>query len=71
MKKSCEKIRELCRSKGVTPQVIRKELQLESVQTVYKWFAGQNIPSIDNLVALSRLLDVSLDELIVTNDVDA
>ena len=68
VEKSCEKLRSLCVSKGYTPQMIKEELQLESVQTIYKWFSGQNIPSIDNLVALSRLLEVSLDELIVTDD---
>ncbi len=70
IEKSCEKLRSLCVSKGYTPQMLKEALQLESVQTIYKWFSGQNIPNIDNLVALSRLLGVSLDELIVTNDVE-
>lgn len=35
-----------------------------SRQSVSKWENGDNLPSIDNLISLSGLLDISLDELI-------
>lgn len=40
------------------------ESLMVSRQTVSKWEVGQNLPSIDNLISLSGLLDISLDELI-------
>lgn len=36
-----------------------------SAQTVYSWRSGKKIPSIDNLVVLSAILETSLDDLIV------
>lgn len=35
-----------------------------SRQSISKWETGENLPSIDNLISLSGLLDISLDELI-------
>ncbi len=36
-----------------------------SPQALYKWERGDSIPEIQNLVALSRLLDVSVDYLLL------
>ena len=36
-----------------------------SVQAVYKWERGESIPSTDNLVALSRLYKVNMEDLLV------
>lgn len=35
-----------------------------SRQSISKWETGENLPSIDNLISLSGMLDISLDELI-------
>jgi len=35
-----------------------------SRQSISKWETGENLPSIDNLISLSGLLDISLDELV-------
>lgn len=35
-----------------------------SRQSISKWETGENLPSINNLISLSGLLDISLDELI-------
>lgn len=50
---------------GLSPKDICNYLSLSCVQTVYRWFEGVNVPSIDNLYALSRLFRVSMDELVV------
>ena len=52
------------RKGGFTPRDIQEYLSLSCVQTVYRWFMGVNIPSIDNLYALSRLFGTSLDMLV-------
>lgn len=36
-------------------------------QAVYKWKRGETLPSVDNLMALSMLLNVSVENLIVMN----
>lgn len=36
-----------------------------SPQALYKWERGESLPEIQNLLALSRFLKVSIDELLV------
>ena len=37
----------------------------EEPQAIYKWQSGKSLPTIDNLYALSALLDVRMDEILV------
>lgn len=37
---------------------------LESEQAVYKWQRGDSLPSVDNLYALSKLFEVSIDGIL-------
>ena len=53
--------------RGITPKDIKEFLNLGSIQTVYNWFNGQNLPTVDHLYALSQLLQVSIDEIICGN----
>lgn len=48
---------------GMTQEQLAQSLRI-SRQSISKWELGQNLPSIDNLISLSGLLDISLDELI-------
>jgi len=59
------KIRKLMDKAGVTPAYIARYLSLGCVQTVYRWFEGVNIPTIDNLYALSSLFGVTVDDMLV------
>ena len=49
-----------------------KDLQnyfgFEEPQAIYKWQWGQCLPSIDNLFALSYLLDVSIQDILVAKN---
>lgn len=40
-----------------------------TLYSVYKWIYGYSLPTIDNLVGLAGYLDVTIDELIVTEDI--
>lgn len=51
----------------LTPSDIQEYLGLTCVQTVYRWLEGINIPSIDNLYALSELFHVPIDTMISGN----
>ena len=53
--------------RGITPKDIKEFLNLGSIQTVYNWCNGLNMPTIDNLYALSQLLEVPIDEIICGN----
>ena len=42
----------------------------ETPQVVYKWLSGKSLPSLDNFVILSRLLNTSIEDILVI-DVDS
>ena len=58
-------LKELLEKRGVTVQDIQEAMGLASPQAVYRWLRGSNMPSVDNLYALSRFLDVPMDNVIV------
>lgn len=62
--KTGKRIKELMKERNVSVKDVRDYLLLESVQSIYYWFTGRNIPTIDNLYALSTLLQVPIDEMI-------
>ena len=40
-------------------------LHISSNQAIYEWFNGHTLPSVNNLLALSSLLGVSMNNLLV------
>ena len=58
-------LKELLEERGVTVQDIQEAMGLASPQAVYRWLRGSNMSSVDNLYALSRFLDVPMDNVIV------
>ena len=42
------------------------KLGLADKSTLYKWIRGDALPGIDNMLALSILLDVSINDILVT-----
>jgi len=58
----------LMKSKGICVKDIQGYLGLSAPQAVYKWLRGEGLPSIDNLFALSRLLDVTVDDILVQEE---
>ena len=64
------KIKTLMKQRGITPRQLQLILNFSYVQTVYNWFAGKNMPTLDNLVVLAKVLDVAMDDIVVTKMVD-
>ena len=58
-------IKELMDARDVTVQDVQKAMGLAAPQAVYRWLKGSNMPSVDNLYALSRYLDTSMDDIII------
>ena len=52
---------------GITPKDIKEFLNIGSIQTVYNWCNGLNMPTVDNLYALSQFLQVPIDEIVCGN----
>ena len=64
------KIKTLMKQRGITPRQLQILLNFPYVQTVYNWFAGKNMPTLDNLVVLAKVLNVAMDDIVVTKMVD-
>ena len=57
-------IRLMMEERGITVQEAQRYLCLGCVQSIYHWFHGISLPSLDNLYALSELMQVPMDVLI-------
>ena len=44
---------------------VQKFLELNTPQSIYHWFDGRSLPTIDNLYALSELFHLPVDALLV------
>lgn len=49
---------------------ITQYLQVASVQSVYDWFYGKTLPTIDHLMALSILFELPMEDLLVLKKMD-
>lgn len=59
------RIKALAVEKGLKVSDIQRECGLGTPQTVFKWFRGATVPSLDNLVNLAVLFGVGLDDIVV------
>ena len=60
-------LRRIMDMRGITPKDVQEYLGLGCVQSVYRWIDGVNMPTIDNLYALSELLQVPIDSIVRGN----
>lgn len=63
-------IKSLRKESGLSVRDIQDIFGFEYPQAVYSWEQGKNVPTIDNLLVLSRLFEVSIDEIVVTRNVE-
>lgn len=52
---------------GLTVRDLQDIFGFTTPQAIYKWQHGTAMPTIDNLVVLSAVLEVPIDEIIVVN----
>ena len=53
---------------GLSVKQIQDEFGFATPQAIYKWQHGTALPSVDNLVVLAALLGVTVDELLVVEN---
>lgn len=59
-----QKIKQIMQQQNITVRTIQEYLGLATPQSIYHWFSGRNMPTIDNLYALSELFGVSVDAML-------
>ena len=65
MEKTGAKLKYLIKAAGYDVKYIQKYLHLSCPQPVYRWFKGKVMPSLEHLYALSVLLGMHMEELLV------
>jgi len=63
--KTGNNIKSLLAQNNISVIQLQDILGFTSPQAIYKWFWGQSLPSIDNLVILSSILHVSIENILV------
>ena len=56
------------RDAGLTVRDLQAYFGFEYPQAIYKWQHGECLPTVDNLLALAKLLQVSMEDLLVYED---
>ena len=60
-------LRRIMERRGIDAKDVQEYLQLSSVQSVYNWLNGLNMPTVDNLYALSQFFQVPIDAIVCGN----
>lgn len=60
-----KRIRKLLVESGITVRDVQEAMELESPQAVYKWLNGKALPSTENLLILSEMLRIPMEQILV------
>jgi len=66
MKQTGQNITMLREQRGISVKQLQRMMGFATPQAIYKWQHGESLPTVDNLVALSVILAVPIDEILVT-----
>ena len=61
-----ENILRLRQERGLSVRDLQAYFGFEEPQAIYKWQRGKSLPTVDNLYALGALLDVPMEEILVS-----
>ena len=67
MEKTGLYLKNIMLAKGLTVKDIQTHLKLSTPQSIYHWFGGKSMPTIDNLYSLSDLFHMPVDAMLVGN----
>ena len=71
LKATGEKIKSLRTKCGYSVYDIQTIFGFEYPQAVYAWEKGKSIPTIDNLLVLAHLFDVTVEEIVIQRMVES
>ena len=55
---------------GLTVKDMQMVFGFATPQAIYKWIHGTSMPTIDNLIILAAMLDVTMDDIVVVDTID-
>lgn len=65
MVKTGENIANLRIQRGLSVKDLQKIFGFETPQAIYKWQKGTALPTVDNLVILAAVFQVSIDDILI------
>ena len=68
VKRTGARIREQRKAKHITVRRIQMYMGFTEPQAIYKWQRGDSLPSLDNLLALSKLFGTTMEDILVISD---
>ena len=60
-------IKALLKARNLKVADVQNTCGFNTPQAIFKWMRGDAMPSIDNLVILSHMLGVTIDQIIIIN----
>ncbi len=60
-------IKALLKARNLRVADVQNTCGFNTPQAIFKWMRGDAMPSIDNLVILSHMLGVTIDQIIIIN----
>lgn len=58
------RLKEILKKRGLTQLFLANAMDLSKV-TINQWATGKTMPSVESLIKLCEILDVSLDDLVI------
>ena len=68
MKETGKNIKRLMKESNVSVKELTKILGFSTQTSVYKWFRGEALPALDNLIILTDVLNCGVDAILVTEE---
>ncbi len=62
------RIKELIVRKGYTVKDVQGAMGFENPQAIYKWMSGKSMPSLDNIIILSKMLNTEIENILVLDE---
>ena len=53
---------------GMSVKDLQRVFGFTTPQAIYKWIHGTALPSIDNLVILAKILNVTMDDIVIVGE---
>ncbi|HAG13561.1 MAG TPA: XRE family transcriptional regulator [Ruminococcus sp.] len=60
-------IKALMKTNGLRVTDVQAGFGFNTPQAIFKWMRGDAMPSIDNMVILANMLNVTIDEILILN----
>ena len=66
------RIKDRVADRNIKAADIQKMLHLQSIQGIYAWYSpkSQSLPSLEHLLQLADLLECSMEDLLVTREIE-